>query len=97
MTIPTIDLAPLRDVIRAIGELPEGKVSDPLALLEMRIRHALAAYDASEEVTGKTEVQAYDRMLQELAEKDAEIAKLKAEIKELEENIRAAGDFVEEV
>jgi hypothetical protein len=50
MTTPTIDLAPLRDVIRAIWELPEGKVSDPLALLEMRIRHALAAYDASEEM-----------------------------------------------
>jgi hypothetical protein len=43
----TIDLQPLRDIIKAIGEMRQ--VSAPLALLEMRIRHALAAYDASEE------------------------------------------------
>lgn len=51
MTTHEIDLQPLRDVIRAIGALPGDQVSDPLALLEMRIRHALAAYDASEEAT----------------------------------------------
>jgi hypothetical protein len=49
MTTPTIDLAPLRDVIKAIWEMPEDQVSDPLALLELRVRYALAAYDASEE------------------------------------------------
>jgi hypothetical protein len=49
MTTHEIDLQPLRDVIKQIGEMPEGKVSAPLSLLEMRIRHALAAYDASEE------------------------------------------------
>ena len=43
-----IDLGPLREIIRAIGELPDGQVSAPLALLEMRIRYALEAYDASE-------------------------------------------------
>jgi hypothetical protein len=48
MTTPKIDLAPLREIIRAIGELPEGRVSGPLALLELRIRYALEAYDASE-------------------------------------------------
>lgn len=47
-----IDLGPLRELIRAIGEMPEGQVSAPLSLLEMRIRHALAAYDASEERWG---------------------------------------------
>jgi len=39
---------PLRDLVAAIGELPEGTVSGPLALLEMRMRYALEAYDASD-------------------------------------------------
>jgi hypothetical protein len=49
MTTHEIDLEPVRALIRAIGELPEGQVSGPLALLELRIRYALEAYDASEE------------------------------------------------
>jgi hypothetical protein len=48
MTTHEIDLAPLREFIRAIWELPEGQVSAPLALLEMRVRYALEAYDAAE-------------------------------------------------
>ena len=48
-TTTRIDLQPLRDVLKVIWEMPDGQVSDPLALLELRIRYALEAYDASEE------------------------------------------------
>jgi len=40
---------PLRDLVHQIRELPESQVSVPLSLLEMRLRLALEAYDASEE------------------------------------------------
>jgi hypothetical protein len=49
MTTHEIDLQPLREFIKTIWEMPEGQVSDPLALLEIRVRYALEAYDASEE------------------------------------------------
>lgn len=40
---------PLRDLVNTIQNLPEGKVDSPLALLEMRLRYALEAYDAARE------------------------------------------------
>ena len=56
MTTPTFDpehfdrmlIQPLRDGVAALGERDEVNINVPLALLEMRLRLALEAYDASE-------------------------------------------------
>lgn len=38
---------PLRNLVKQIQSMPEVNVDAPLALLEMRLRYALEAYDAA--------------------------------------------------